>query len=136
MLPLTSKRHSVIFNSLGTIGRFFNKQVLDISSQFRILDTLNKNGMTEAVFGLVGVLLGSGISWFQSYWSNRRETKKNARYLAIRLVCIFDKYLDDCTAVVYDNGLSEGQRTADGCLTPQVKTLLPQLIRMILTGRA
>ncbi|WP_431609222.1 hypothetical protein [Chryseobacterium sp. 'Rf worker isolate 10'] len=92
--------------------------------------------MTEAVFGLVGVLLGSGISWFQSYWSNRRETKKNARYLAIRLVCIFDKYLDDCTAVVYDNGLSEGQRTADGCLTPQVKTLLPQLIRMILTGRA
>ncbi|MBS0027249.1 hypothetical protein ACTJJ0_12350 [Chitinophaga sp. 22321] len=81
--------------------------------------------MTEAIIGLVGVVIGSGISWFQSSWSNRRETKKNARYLAIRLVCIFDKYLDDCTDVVKDDGLSYGQRTPDGCLKAQVQTPVP-----------
>lgn len=81
--------------------------------------------MTEAIFGLVGVLLGSGISWFQSYWSNKKETNKSARYLAIRLVCIFDKYLDDCADVVNDNGLADGQRRSDGCLEAQVQTPAP-----------
>ena len=81
--------------------------------------------MTEAIFGLVGVILGSGISWFQSYWSNKKETNKSARYLAIRLVCIFDKYLDDCTDVVNDDGLAYGQRRPDGCLEAQVQTPAP-----------
>jgi len=81
--------------------------------------------MTEAIFGLVGVLLGSGISWFQSDWTNRRATKKNARYLAIRIVCILDKFIEDCTAVVKDDGLFEGQRDSEGCLQPQVKTPAP-----------
>lgn len=76
--------------------------------------------MTEAIFGLLGVLLGSGISWFQSYWSDKRETNKNARYLAIRIVCILDKYLEECASVVKDDGLSYGQRTKDGSLHPQV----------------
>jgi len=76
--------------------------------------------MTEAVFGLVGVLMGSGISWFQSYWLNNREIKKSARYLAIRMVCILDKYLEDCGDVVKDNGLSFGQRTSEGYLKAQV----------------
>ncbi|MGG7468645.1 hypothetical protein PYS58_06215 [Chryseobacterium indologenes] len=77
--------------------------------------------MTEAVFGLIGVLVGSGISWFQSYWSTQREAKKNARYLAIRVVCILDKYMEDCAEVVKDTGLFEGQRSAEGCLEPQVE---------------
>lgn len=81
--------------------------------------------MTEAIFGLMGVLLGSGISWFQSYWSTKKETNKSARYLAIRLVCILDKYVEDCTEVVKDDGLSCGQRTPDGSLAPQVETPTP-----------
>ena len=79
--------------------------------------------MTEAVFGLVGVLIGSAISWFQSYWLNRQETKKSAQYLAVRVVCVFDKYLEDCVSVVKDDGLSCGQRTPDGCLEAQVLSL-------------
>lgn len=77
--------------------------------------------MTEAIFGLVGVMVGSGISWLQSYWTSKKETDKNARYLAIRLVCILDKYMEDCANVVKDDGLREGQRSQDGCLFPQVK---------------
>jgi hypothetical protein len=77
--------------------------------------------MTEAIFGLIGVLIGSSISWLQTYWVEKRVADKNARYLAIRVVCILDKYLEDCTDVVLDDGLCLGQRTKDGYLEPQVK---------------
>lgn len=76
--------------------------------------------MTEAIFGLLGVLIGSSISWIQSYWTSKKETNKSARYLAIRLVCILDKYMEDCVSVVKDDGLFEGQRSSEGCLEPQV----------------
>lgn len=77
--------------------------------------------MTEAIFGLIGVLVGSGISWFQSHWTSRKESEKNARYLAIRVVCVLDKYMEDCADIVKDDGLSEGQRSEEGCISPQVK---------------
>jgi hypothetical protein len=77
--------------------------------------------MTEAIFGLIGVFVGSGIAWFQSYWLDKRTANKNAKYLAIRIVCILDKYLEDCVSVVKDDGLSYGQRTIEGYLEPQVK---------------
>lgn len=78
--------------------------------------------MTEAIFGLVGVLIGSGISWLQAYWVSRRDETKSAKYLAIRVVCILDKYVEDCVDVVKDDGHSEGQRDSEGCLRPQVKS--------------
>lgn len=77
--------------------------------------------MTEAIFGLIGVFVGSGIAWFQSYWLDKRTANRNAKYLAIRIVCILDKYLEDCVSVVKDDGLSYGQRTIEGYLEPQVK---------------
>lgn len=77
--------------------------------------------MTEAVFGLVGVLIGSLIPWFQTYWVEIRSARKNARYLAIRIVCILDEYLENCVEVVKDNGLSCGQRNKDGNLEVQFK---------------
>ncbi|MDN5478540.1 MAG: hypothetical protein L0G39_16520 [Chryseobacterium sp.] len=76
--------------------------------------------MTEAIFGLLGVLIGSSISWIQSYWTDKKENDKSARYLAIRLVCILDKYMEDCASVVKDDGLFEGQRSSEGCLEPQI----------------
>lgn len=83
--------------------------------------------MTEAVFGLLGVVVGSAISWFQSYWLDKRTANKNAKYLAIRIVCILDKYLEECVSVVKDNGLSYGQRTVEGYLEPQVKAPGPPI---------
>ncbi|MET3022464.1 hypothetical protein [Flavobacterium hydatis] len=29
--------------------------------------------MTEAVFGLIRVLIGSGITWYQSYYTNKQS---------------------------------------------------------------
>lgn len=80
--------------------------------------------MTEAIFGLVGVLIGSGLTWLQTYWNNRKEKDRNARYLAIRVVCVLDKFLEDCADVVNDDGLSFGQRTPEGYLKPQVRAPL------------
>jgi len=77
--------------------------------------------MTEAIFGLLGVLIGAGLTWFQTYWLNRQERNRSARYLAIRVACLLDKYVEDCAAVVKDDGLSFGQRNSEGYLEPQVK---------------
>ncbi|QQG36712.1 MAG: hypothetical protein HYS17_02755 [Micavibrio aeruginosavorus] len=78
--------------------------------------------MMEAIFGLVGVLIGSGITWFQTVWVGKQEMNRSARYLAIRIVCILDKYVEDCAAVVRDDGLNYGLRTPEGHLEPQVKS--------------
>lgn len=83
--------------------------------------------MTEAIFGLIGVFIGSAISWFQTYWIENRAIEKNARYLAIRVVCILDKYLEDCIDIVKDDGLCLGQRTPEGYLEPQVKVPGPPI---------
>lgn len=74
--------------------------------------------MTEAIFGLLGVLVGSAVSWLQTYWNNKQTTNKSARYLAIRVVCILDKYFEDCFLVIRDIG----QRSNEGVLSPLVAT--------------
>ena len=76
--------------------------------------------MTEAIFGLLGVLIGAGVTWFQAYWTNRTERDRSARYLAIRVVCVLDKFVEDCLAVVMDDGLICGQLPKDGLPFPQV----------------
>jgi len=76
--------------------------------------------MSEAVFGLIGVLIGVFSTWGQSWWSERRSTGRAAHYLAVRVVCVLDQYVERCAEVVSDDGLSFGQRNPDGCLEPQV----------------
>lgn len=76
--------------------------------------------MTEAVFGLIGVLIGVFSTWGQSWWSESRSTGRAAHYLAVRVVCVLDQYVERCAEVVSDDGLSFGQRNPDGCLEPQV----------------
>lgn len=76
--------------------------------------------MIAAIFGFIGVLTGSAISFFQTYWISRRAEKKNANYLAIRMFCILRKYAEACSNVVSDDGLSCGGRNEEGYLEIQV----------------
>jgi hypothetical protein len=76
--------------------------------------------MTEAAFGLAGVIVGAFLAWFQAAWSDRRTRERHARYLAIRVVCVLDRYLESCAEVAIDDGLCEGQPNAEGFLEPQV----------------
>ncbi len=75
--------------------------------------------MKEAIIGFVGVIVGSIISWVQSWYSTKREHDKNAHYLAIRVVITLRQYLYKCWLVSVDDGLIQGQRNQDGCLVPQ-----------------
>jgi len=80
---------------------------------------------SDAVFGLLGVLVGAGLTIGKDVWAHFANQKRVARYLAIRVVCILDKYVEKCVEVVLDDGLSYGQRDEQGCLSPQVKTPPP-----------
>ena len=73
-------------------------------------------GLITAASGVLGVVVGAALPLLRDAWNNRRR----ARYLAIRIVCVLDEFLDECKNVVGDDGLSSGQRTADGCLEAQV----------------
>lgn len=73
-------------------------------------------GLISAASGLAGVIVATVLPWFRDRWNNKRR----ARYLAIRVVCVLDEFVDQCASVVGDDGLCDGQRNAEGCLQPQV----------------
>jgi hypothetical protein len=75
--------------------------------------------VTGAIIGLVGVLVGAFLTWFRDAWSHQRTRRGHARYLAIRVVCVLDSYIDDCARAVLDDGLRQGQRDEQGCLQPE-----------------
>ncbi|MGP1395450.1 MAG: hypothetical protein ACTS3R_08055 [Inquilinaceae bacterium] len=75
--------------------------------------------MSEAIFGLFGVFIGALITWARESWSERKSLDRQARYLAIRVVCILDEYIVKCFEVVQDDGLAQGQRNSEGYLEPQ-----------------
>lgn len=75
-----------------------------------------------ATAGLTGVVIGSLLTWIREVWSARRTRTDHARYLAIRVACVLDRYVGKCAEVVDDDGLSYGQRNEQGYLEPQVKT--------------
>ena len=77
--------------------------------------------MSEAVFGLIGVLVGLIFTWAKDIWSGRIARKGRARYLAMRVVCILDEYVHRCTEVAMDNG----QRNKDGYLETQIARPFP-----------
>lgn len=62
-------------------------------------------------------LFASVLTLSVNYLLSRVKRGRAARYLAIRVVCIFDKYLEDCVSVVWDNG----DEASDGCLEPKVR---------------
>ena len=72
--------------------------------------------LISAFSGLLGVIVGTILPLFRDRWNNKRQ----ARYLAVRVVCVLDEFLEQCICVVADDGLCFGQRNAEGYLEPQV----------------
>ncbi|MBK6865528.1 MAG: hypothetical protein IPG91_19455 [Ideonella sp.] len=77
--------------------------------------------LTPAIFGLIGVLLGSGLATLKEWWFSRRIDKRDARYLAVLVVGQLDRYVFACSEVVTDDGLCQGQRDEQGYRRSQVK---------------
>ena len=81
--------------------------------------------MNEGLFGLFGVLIGGMLTWIQQAWWEQRARVRNAHDLAIRVVCIVDQYIEDCVAVVLDDGYSQGRPAgSDGTAEVQAQTPL------------
>lgn len=76
--------------------------------------------MTQALFGLIGVIIGAFLTLLRDNWSERRSRERHARYLAIRVVIALDRYVESCADVATDDGLSQGQPNTDGYLEEQV----------------
>ena len=76
--------------------------------------------MESAVFGLLGVLLGGVLTVAKEWWLQWRKDKRDADYLAIQVVCLLERYVNECAAVVGDDGLCEGQADKDGYSSIQV----------------
>lgn len=77
--------------------------------------------MSQAIFGLLGVFVGAFLTWFKEEWAERRTRSRHACYLAIRVVCVLDKYVEGCAEVTVDDGLCYGQLDKDGNPSPQVE---------------
>ncbi|MBN9591923.1 MAG: hypothetical protein J0I02_06780, partial [Alphaproteobacteria bacterium] len=78
------------------------------------------NVSSDAVFGLLGVLIGALLTTGKDIWAYFIGRRSSARYVAIRVVCVLDKYVEECAEVVLDDGLSYGSRDERGYLAPQV----------------
>ena len=68
----------------------------------------------EAIYGLIGVLLGAFLTAINEILKEKREKKKKAEFLAIRLTIIFEDFIQSCVEVVNDDG-SMGGPSNDGC---------------------
>ena len=55
--------------------------------------------MTQAIIGFAGVVVGSLMIILYQVVVERRDRGKKARYLAVRVVCILDDFIDECQAV-------------------------------------
>ena len=73
------------------------------------------------IYGLIGMLLVAFLAYTRELLNEKRVRKKEAEYLAIRLVCIFDSFMDGCAKIAGDDGLYMGQRNAEGFLEFQAE---------------
>ena len=65
--------------------------------------------MNEVIFGFMGVLVGACIPWIREEFNERRLRKRYGMYLAARVVCVLDEYVEKCVDVVGDDGTIMGQ---------------------------
>lgn len=70
--------------------------------------------MTEAIIGFLGVIVGAVMTATKDIWLEWRKKEQDAKFLAIRVVSAFDRFVRECTEVVGDDGLLCGQPDRDG----------------------
>jgi hypothetical protein len=63
--------------------------------------------MTEGLWGLGGVVLGAALTTpltlFKDWWMVSQNRKRQAYYLAIRVVCVLDQYIESCAHVACED---------------------------------
>ena len=78
--------------------------------------------MDKTAYVLIGVILGVLLNAVKEWWFQKGRNKKGLEYLAIRISCILDTFVNGCADVVADDGLCYGQTDQDRCRSIQTKT--------------
>ncbi len=78
--------------------------------------------MDKTAYVLIGVVLGVLLNAIKEWWFQKGKNKKDLEYLAIRISCILDTFVNGCADVVADDGLCCGQPDQDGCRSIQTET--------------
>jgi len=77
--------------------------------------------MGSAVIGFIGVLVGAFVTAFKEWLFKRRDQRRNAEYLAIRVCSMLDRFVDECVEVVDDDGTYRGETEPDGTVSPKAE---------------
>ena len=75
--------------------------------------------LSSTLLPLVGVIVGAGITWIRDMWAQRTMRSRNAHYFALRVVCLLDRYIEDCATVAEDDGSSPDQKNEHECSHPR-----------------
>lgn len=70
---------------------------------------LENSNVIGALIGFTGVALGLLVSWVRDWVAYRRLRDQQATYLAVRVICILDEFVDQCITFVDDDGSIMGQ---------------------------
>jgi len=65
--------------------------------------------MDEKWLGLIGVGVGAVVVGGKELYFDWKRQHSNAKYMAIRAVCLLDRYMYGCADVVQDDGTVQGQ---------------------------
>lgn len=82
--------------------------------------------MSEAIAGLIGVIIGSIMTFSKEVVVAWRERRREGSYSAIRLICILAEYVDKCVDVVQEDsgkpiGHDENGKYYHSPIVPQPK---------------
>lgn len=65
--------------------------------------------MSEAIIGLLGVILGGTLAVSKDLVAYIVKRKHNGRYAAVRIISMLYEYAQKCVAVVFDDGTLQGR---------------------------
>lgn len=68
---------------------------------------------------LISCVVGIFIGYVPTFITEYRSLTRNAKYLAIRVICILDDYVEHCLLVVNDDGTIQGMPAREEYHEPQ-----------------
>lgn len=65
---------------------------------------MENSEVTNAIFGFAGLFIGALLSGTKDWLFSLFRKRSDAKYLAVRVVCVLDKFLEDTVDVAFDEG--------------------------------
>ncbi|MCD9026605.1 hypothetical protein LDO26_00045 [Luteimonas sp. BDR2-5] len=90
------------------------------------------NEWISAAFGLLGVIVGAGLTYVREYLVQRKKQKQDVAYLAVVVSGALERFSAGCLRVVNDDGLYQGQPNREGSREIQARTpeFRPELLNV------